>query len=216
MSKIKTQENLIDALSEEIAWRKKEISFLRFQIDANNKNSIVQRIMIRSAIPILYSHWEGFIKYAAGFFLQYIANNKYAKNEVILPLHVLSLKRNLNSALQNKDAHKIIELFSNIITGGPSVFQISYKTAIETEDNLDSNVLKRIIVYLNFDYSVYETKEKLIDDILLYYRNNIVHGKDFTLDHGRYKELQDEIVSMLENFKTQIENAVVLKSFLKK
>ena len=65
--KLRTVENLIDFLNEDIAWRKKELSSLKNNIlQANVK---LRLTAIRAGVVLLYAHWEGFIKRSAEAYL---------------------------------------------------------------------------------------------------------------------------------------------------
>ena len=216
MSKVRTQEELIDTITAELSWRKKEISLLLLQIKANEKIPEKHRVLVRSAIVLLYSHWEGFIKQAAITLLEYIVNKRHSFHEIIPSFQALSLRSQLKIALNEQNVNKFLEVLSVFSSNVPTKFRFNFESAIETDDNLSSAVLKRIVVFLSLDYSLFQTKEKLIDNVLLHYRNNIVHGKDFTLGHKDFIELHSEIMQLIEQFRTQVENSALNKSFLKK
>ena len=59
---IRTTENLIDALSNDLIWRKKELSEIKSLIEVKNVSAQRHNVLVRSGVCILYSHWEGFIK----------------------------------------------------------------------------------------------------------------------------------------------------------
>lgn len=69
-----------------------------------------------------------------------------------------------------------------------------------------SLILREIVCLLGLDYSFYETKEVIINEQLLKRRNGIAHGEYLSLDREEYQQLHDEILGMIENFRTQIEN----------
>lgn len=59
------------------------------------------------------------------------------------------------------------------------------------------------------DYSFYQTKQVIIDEQLLKRRNMIEHGESLpylSLDREEYRELQGQILGMMEDFRTQVEN----------
>ena len=58
-------------------------------------------------------------------------------------------------------------------------------------------------------------KENLIDKQLLDWRNKIAHGKSLFPSESDFKVLYDEMSLLLRNFKDQLANAVVLKTYLK-
>jgi MAE_28990/MAE_18760-like HEPN len=68
---------------------------------------------------------------------------------------------------------------------------------------------------LGLDYSFYEIKEVIIDEKLLKRRNAIAHGEYLSLDREEYQQLHDEMLGMMENFRTQIENNAIQKLYLR-
>lgn len=88
-----------------------------------------------------------------------------------------------------------------------------YETAIDTESNLSSKVLKEIIWCLGFEYTPYETNEKFLDERLLAKRNFITHGEKLLVDIKEYSEIHQRIISLMDVFKTQIENSAITGSF---
>lgn len=61
----------------------------------------------------------------------------------------------------------------------------------------------------------YSTRFTLIDKTLLESRNGIAHGEHLVINAARFDSLVLEILEVLRWFKTDIENAVVQKSFLR-
>jgi hypothetical protein len=68
---------------------------------------------------------------------------------------------------------------------------------------------------LGLDYSFYESKQVIIDEQLLKRRNAIAHGEYLSLDRDEYQQLRDEILAMMENFRTQVENHAIQKLYLR-
>ncbi|RYZ75211.1 MAG: hypothetical protein EOP04_33620 [Proteobacteria bacterium] len=66
---------------------------------------------------------------------------------------------------------------------------------------------------LGLDYSLYVTKEKLVDERLLLSRNNIAHGSYLSLDAEDYLEMHGQIIGMMEAFRNQIDNHATLGRF---
>lgn len=61
---LRTAEQLSDKLSEELVWRKKELSEVKSLIETKFP-PYKHNALIRSGICLLYAHWEGFVKLAA-------------------------------------------------------------------------------------------------------------------------------------------------------
>ncbi len=89
----------------------------------------------------------------------------------------------------------------------------SCKDAIDTESNLKSKVLKEIIWTLGLNYSYFEPLEKLIDVVLLGKRNAIAHGEQEPINQNDYLTLHSKVIEMMDNYRTEIENAAVSKKY---
>lgn len=211
--KIRTQEDLCDYLSSAIAWRKKELVYLKQTIEATKHTSPRCSMLIRCGVTLLYAHYEGFIKQASQAYLEYVASKRLTLNAVSSNFCALSIWGSLSSVADSRKASAFgpaAKLFQNAST---EKSHIPYKTAIDTESNLSSTVLKEIVWTLGLDYSAYETKERIIDEKLLAKRNKIAHGEYLDVDKNDYAEIFKAILEIIENFQTQIENAVQLERF---
>lgn len=92
MSKIRTLEGFQDYVDTEMAWRIKEIAHLTASIDRSL--SLAQRTIIRASIPLLYAHWEGFVKNTASKYIEYISNLRLNYSELEECLIVLGMRKN--------------------------------------------------------------------------------------------------------------------------
>jgi hypothetical protein len=211
---IRTEEQLSNRLATDLAWRKKELSAMKSLIEAKNVSDQRHKVLVRSGVCILYSHWEGFVKLAANSYLEYVISKKLTYQELSSNFLALAMKEKLKEA---KETHKpslyipvceffISELNQRSILPKP-------KDVISTASNLSSEILKEITYILGIDFSIYSTKSVLIDTKLLKTRNEIAHGEDSVFDRAEYLEVHREIIGMLDIFRNQIENAASQKKF---
>jgi hypothetical protein len=210
--KIHTVEQLSDFLSAEIVWRKKELSILRSLVESETSPAR-QSAILRSGITVLYAHWEGFVKATATAYIQFVAMRRLPYKELTANFIALGMKGKLEEARQTKKASIFNEVAEFFLTGLSEKCKISYKDAIDTKYNLSSAILKEIICILNFDYSAYASKEKLIDHKLLNPRNRIAHGKYLEIDVDEYLELHEEIISLMNLLRNQIDNAASTRTY---
>ena len=77
-----TYDGLSKKLYEEFSWRRKELTLLKSKIPIE-KNS-VQSAMLRSALPLLYAHWEGFVKLTMSYYLEFVSRKHLKHNELNL------------------------------------------------------------------------------------------------------------------------------------
>jgi hypothetical protein len=210
--KIRTVEQLSDKLAEELAWRKIELSALKALIDLKSFSPGKKNALLRSGVTMLYAHWEGFIKVAANTYLEFVAMQGLPYNKLSNNFIALAMKDKLEQANQTNKATIYNEVAEFFITKLAERSVIKYENRIATS-NLSSSVFKEIVCMLGLDYSLYESKEVLIDEKLLKKRNMIAHGNYLDIDEEQYDELHGEIVAIIDNFRNQIDNCASTKQY---
>lgn len=178
-------------------------------------DSTRRKVLGRCSVTILYAHWEGFVKLAGRFFLEFIAMQRHHNEELHPNLLTLSMRKQVDfepKALKASELGKITTFFLSQMSDRAS---IPYKTAIDTGSNVSSKVLREILWCLGLDYRPFEIREKFIDSRLLGRRNFVAHGEAANVDPGEYNEMREGVIAMMTNLKTQIENSAVLKTYVK-
>ena len=208
----RTPELLNETLSEELAWRKKELSTLLLLAEDRNNSPAKRNALVRAGIALLYAHWEGFIKAASAAYLEFVAAQRLKYNELAPNFVALGMRAELNeagAAFKSEIHNRVADFFINRLS---EESKIPYKEMIRTS-NLNAMELKNIVAMLGLDYSSYALKQNLIDEQLLYSRNNIAHGNYMRVELADYIEWQEQVISMLDLFRNQIENAAIMESY---
>jgi hypothetical protein len=211
---IRTVEELSDKLSNDLAWRKKELSEIKSLVEARNVSDQRHKVLLRSGVCILYSHWEGFVKLAANSYLEYVRLKKLTYKELSSNFLALAMKEKLKEAKETNKPSLYIPVCDFFLSELNQRCTLP-KDAISTASNLSSEILKEITDILGIDFSLYSTKSVLIDTKLLKTRNEIAHGNNYSVfEKEEYIELHIEIIGMLDIFRNQIENAAIHKKFM--
>lgn len=214
-----TNEEFEKLIYDEWTWRRKELTDL--MLIAEDKK---EKVLYRSIILLLYAHWEGYIKKASKIYLNYIIDNKHKisllqnnfkalclkglSKEVLRSSNTLNLKNEMDlmlkiSEIDDVRIHKKLKLdFENDTDKG----------IIDTQDNLNPEVLKNILSIIGLSYKEeYESKKMYIETYLLANRNAIGHGSkeinhdvNFNLEVHKLKELRDVICAIIENIRDEI------------
>ncbi len=101
----RTLEMLLENLDEDFSWRIKELNIIKNKIPRVKNSSVrddEQDALIRAGITILYAHWEGFVKFAADCYLNYVSLRKLKHNELQSCFLALCLKNKINELETNK------------------------------------------------------------------------------------------------------------------
>lgn len=211
MSKIRTLADLQDALDKALAWRLKEIAYVKS--NAKSLKSFAQAALLRAGVPLIYAHWEGFVKGASEAYLEYVANKHLRYEELASCFVVFAAKRHVaNLAQSNRATVNIgaVDFFRNS-TGKQA--NISLSGAVNTEANLSSVVFENIATSLGVPMDQYVAYANLLDKSLLERRNKIAHGEYLDIDAAAFENLADEVLGLLRMYKTDIENMASMNAF---
>ncbi len=216
MSKIRTLNDLDDRLSEDLAWRKKELSVLESLIKTRSFEQNKTNALIRCGIALLYAHWEGYIKCAASAYLEFVSSQKNLKYcDLTYNFVAIAMKKKLNEASVTNQSTIHNQVLQFLMESMEQRIDIPMDDVIKTGSNLSSSLFRQILALLGIEDEPYELKQKLIDEKLLKKRNQIAHGEYLDVDVASYQELYKIIIEMMELFKNQIENHAVQKLYLR-
>jgi len=213
--KIRTEDDILNRLDEILIWRKKELTYIRKSL-THSKSDFEEKINIRISITLLYAHFEGFIKEASIAYLDFLNNQKIKLRDIEVCFKSLRYYKEINNIIFSKDNkfNCFIDFIYSIPEYENDIFSISPEKCVSTNSNLNSTIFKEINNKLGLHYDQFILKEKLIDSHLLDKRNKIAHGEYYPiLTRDQTNELFDEVVFILDNFKTEIVNSVASKSY---
>lgn len=212
---IRSIDDLSDRLASELAWRKKELSVLKYYIDMAKEEYGYNRVLSRCGVAVLYAHWEGFIKLASRYYIEYIAMQRLRNDQLQPNLLTLSLCSTVAFSPDSRKYSEYGKLTDFFLASNSSRAILPFKQGLNTESNLSSKVLKEITWCLGVDYAFYESKEKFIDSHLLNKRNHVAHGQDIDIDPNDYLEMRTIVIDMMSVFKTELENSAILRKFVR-
>ena len=206
--KIRTTDELLEKLDGALAWRKKELIDYKLIVE-KNKGSLLQKPLTRAGIALVYAHWEGFIKEASGYYLLYLSTLKLKPSDLSLNLLTLSVFDKIVKANDADKCYDIVQFLNNPES------RCKIPQNIDTESNLKSSVLKKIMFLLDLNYTYYETRANFIDANLLGKRNEIAHGEFRNIDYSEFEEVLEFVMKYSEIYKNEIINSAVQKKYTK-
>lgn len=211
MSKIRTLSDLQDALDKALAWRIKEIAYVKST--ARSSKSFAQAALVRAGVPLVYAHWEGFIKEASEGYLEYVGNQHLPFRELASCFVVFGIKKHVASLIKSKQASVNIEAIEFIRNSADRPANLSLSNAINTESNLSSVAFENIATSLGVPTDRYVSYANFLDRSLLERRNKIAHGEYLDVDSQAFEMLADEVLGLLRMYKTDIENLASTNAF---
>lgn len=207
--KVYTFDNLSHLIDEDYAWRRKELQIIKDQIP--NNSGPKQNAALRFCVPILYAHWEGFVKKSCELYLEFVAN-KYLKHNELKPQFIaLSLTKKLGN-LEIKNLEEKTKTVAFLLDEIDKNSNIMTKNVIQTRSNLRYNVFQEILFIIGIDESIFSSKKSLIDD-LVDARNNIAHGDYLRVQLSTYQLLHIDTQLLMEKLKTEIENSALMELY---
>jgi hypothetical protein len=210
---LRTSDMLLAHLDQDMAWRIKEIAELKNAVDSAQGRS--QNAHIRAGVTMLYAHWEGFVKNSANAYVNYLSH-RADLNQNLQPCFIaLGMKSKLSSFTSSSKSNIATDAVALLLSEMNSPVRLPKEDAISAESNLSSTVFVNIAGWIGISSDQYSPRFPLIDETLLKSRNHIAHGEFLTITTERFHSLISEVLEMLRWFKTDIENAVVQRTFLK-
>jgi hypothetical protein len=201
-----------DELDKGFAWRVKEISGLKMSVESKAM-SLARSTLIRAGVPLLYAHWEGFVKQASQDYLEYVSNQRLKYNELSSCFVVFGAKKYLSHVVESRRTAVNIAAVEFFRSGLEQRADLSLSNAINTKSNLKSEVFLDIAMSLGVPLDSYSTYSKLIDESLLARRNAIAHGEYLDLDADAFRGLADEVIKLLRMYKDDLQNQASLGAF---
>lgn len=214
MARIRTLGHLQAALDGESGWRTQELGIIKAAIFASS--GLRQTALIRAAVPLTYSHWEGFVKKSASHYGNYINSRglHYADlKRCFLGLESLGIVANLHEI--KRMVSTASTLTSKLLDIESAPINIDLWPKLKDVGNLNFEILSEIVDFLNLDYSNYSTKKVFIDETLISTRNKIAHGERLIVDVAAIDSTIDQTIDLITTFKKDIEDSASGNCFLK-
>lgn len=213
---MRTVAELQEVLDASLAWRRIELSALKAEVErsaAKGASSPLARAMARSALAMLYAHWEGFVRDGLRSYVQFLSRRRLKFEELndgLLMTVFASLHRRISSG-DDSAAQLLLEA---IRQPGVSRAQIPRNSMVNTRSNLRFEVLCEILDSVGIDPREFDTKAQLIDRSLCEARNEIAHGRERFPSPNDFSDLHDQVMSMMEAVRDRVLEAAQSKSYL--
>ena len=225
--------NLSIELEQEYSSRINEITKVDNFIEYNRgtADEDVLGMIRKSLIMVLYSHFEGYCKQVLQYYIIYINKEKVlaadAKSGLIVANMYKEFRKLFDSNYKPVDFHSLLKEDGILQQYGRRREFIGHfdqvmkkeisigEDFVDTESNLKSHILKKLLFQLELDYSIVDTYQNDINK-LVNIRNSFAHGNRITYPSEKeYTEYKQAVISFMENLKDEIEKAYFEKAYLK-
>ena len=209
---LRTDADLQNYLDDEFAWRLQEIAWLKTAVRESEGNR--QRMLMRAGLPLLYAHWEGFVKAGAEGMLRFVSSGRRRYRELAPCFATHGLADKLDLLANSKKEHVRVAALEFLISKMNDRATFSWRGRANAGGNLNYERFRSIAAAVGVDTSRYETREHFVDVRLLKRRNEIAHGSWMEIDESGFTDVADGVLLLLRWFKTDLENSVAQKSYL--
>jgi hypothetical protein len=209
--KIRSTENLLDRIDDDIARRKKEIITLKNMLITARKAS--KDILAKSLVLIAYSHWEGFVKTSTTYFLVFLKTLAVSRDKLSTKLRSTISYWAIRKEGQNniKDS---ISLMCSLIEKPQERRNIYIDDIVDTKSNLNDDVLERIALSIGLDVNSFRPKYPFINAVLLDNRNHLAHGDYRDVDEDNAKQIADQVITLMDMYYNAIQDYIINKKYL--
>jgi hypothetical protein len=182
----------------------------------SRSNRAERQALLRAGTPLLYAHWEGFTKGAAIAYGSYLSGLGLRYEEILESFQGLEA---ISEVRQLAELKKRIFASSTILSKLRTIPSKSVKLPltdyIGNVGNLNFELFSEVSSFVGVSIQGIETKKALIDVSLLKNRNDVAHGEFVQIDETEFSTLLDEIFDIMSAFKTEIQNSVAQKGFMR-
>lgn len=213
MAFIASADDLEILLTDDLTWRIKEISALKSLIE-KSAAGVARNAALRAALPMLYAHWEGYVKRSADQYLAFVYDRRPLAMSLKPALAYAFLEPRFRgagggsgsftpqAAIDFAEAAKTVRTRAN-----PNVM-------VNTKSNLRYEVLQEIVDGLAVPDFISLTTKTRVNDHLCDKRNHIAHGESVPITEEAFEELRLEFTELMRSFKDRLVTAAANQEFL--
>jgi len=211
--KLQNTENLIEYLAAKQQIRKRELIALKTDILGGKLKPKPQ--FKRTAIVLAYAHWEGFVKEAARAYVDFVTAKTRSLSSLASNFKALACRQELQIAQgATKKIGPHLTLVDLLTHGMSKSVKISSENAIDTESNLNEEIFLNICQCIGIDFAAsWAPRGPFMNDLFLS-RCKIAHGEMLEPELKYAIEVIDNVITWIQDFSKDIENAAVLGLYL--
>jgi hypothetical protein len=212
MSKPYSEADFSVQITDDRSWRIREISDLKAAINKADVN--LRRVLLRGLVTICYAHWEGYVRFAARKYLEYVALRKFQYSQINRQfLRNYFLPRLAALSTSKTSIAERCTLLNDILDCSGRRFSRVNEDLVNTRANLNFDVFTDICLVCSVPTDAFSDKKEFVDVFLLKRRNAIAHGEDAFVGVEDVDSVTGETIALMRTFGDALENHVYLQSY---
>jgi hypothetical protein len=204
----KTRDDILWQITDNLDHRRLEITNLR-RIVLNHAGKPLENTVVRMSVPMIYAHWEGYVKETCQLYLEHIeaSLSRVRQLQPALLGYLWTPKLKPITGGLNFERRKIVAECALLDVLRPIRFGDAEK-AINTQSNLNFPALEGIAKDLCLDISSLAPWRRYLD-AFVQMRNNIAHGASpRMLSRLDFEEHAESVIGLMEGFEHVLLDAI--------
>jgi len=212
MSKPYTEDDVSDIFDADLIWRRRELADLKAVIKSSDAPS--KPALLRAIIAMSYAHWEGYERTCANRYFEHLTLRKKPFVEFERQIYVNSFLGKIDAIHHGRVSLKErCKLINDILDGRSGRFSYVNPDLVDTQSNLNTDVIRDICLICGVDSSHFEENRTFIDVLLLKRRNAIAHGQQEYIRTDEIDDLVGNVLALMAFFRNLLENKVYMKAY---
>lgn len=138
-------ETFLQAIQKQTSWRKLELSQIKLSINpVEDTEDNINALRVRSALVMLYAHWEGWVKQVFRIYLNFVDKLGLRYSDLSKNFLGIALKAKIDSLKQSSSPDLASDFAKFLIDEFDHQSKLR-KFRIDTESNLSSKVIGRLL-----------------------------------------------------------------------
>jgi len=164
---------VLEEIEADKSWRNLELKKIEI-ICQKLDNKELNELILKSTIPMIYAHWEGFVVSSLRKVNRYLNSLEYKYSDFNINLLTNAYEENIknleNSLGYDKRVKHLNIIFENLTNS------VTFSTKIDVKSNLRFKVLQDICLKFNLNIDSFKSYQRDLEN-LLKIRNSIAHGE---------------------------------------
>ena len=154
----------------------------------------------------------------ADVYLRYVERQKHLRKDLHPSFLALASLTAIRACAGSNKLLPYLQAVDFVVSHHDDRYRLPGIQLIDTESNLSSLVLRNILLCIGQPeaWNEFEDKQRTIDVALLATRNSIAHTGRTDRDEIPIEMLLEDVLDLLERFKTLLENSAAIRRYLVK
>jgi MAE_28990/MAE_18760-like HEPN len=201
-----TREDFAATMADAVDRRREEISLI-LRVVANEEDTVLEQTASIVALPVLYAHWEGFVKEAVGEYIEFVEKQDLEPFQAHPTIFSFAMKKRLKGLILSGSIEKMTDFATWIVSSALGPVRFEDKNVV-TGGNLSYSNLTDLCDSLKIDAVRLDADKRKID-ALVNRRNNIAHtGRPMKLDRSDVADDAALVLRLIETFEAILKECV--------